>query len=528
MPSASAPRRKRRKIETVRSKWYQLENAAQKEAIVLEVPFRRDFENHPMILNPISYIWGVPTIEKGDSSAPRKRAPRPTIPMGGSRAYNPPRQVAREVSPAPPMRQKPGFMSIPAEVRNKIYRYLVVAREPFILHDKWRRVFTRKKPVINTNIFYLSATIAKEAEYILYGENVFLYRLRDPVDPEAVVDVENMHINYMAEDAEADERVIEDIHDDGTGDEGLPEEGGVERQSDILEDEGYYNVIEDTNIQSNPISRRRVDTHDSTYREQSASLPLRVSKQRKAQRARKARAVENSPRFYIDEVKHLMRHVIIEAERNRSGGSTAALMADAIMVFAQDSHELAQGPHPHAADGMLEEIVSKAVYLQTLTVRVAPVWQGETNFSFINFFDQESRVHKAMHSANCRSLRLELVIRHMIPKDMLSSCDPVQIQIRKAKGYRIIIDRSHRRQLWYLAVERQITSHRGEIAMEREVVMERRSRDSDDLVNKLQAHIRDRCEIYLNTNLKNFEDFQDSLEMTGYHFDFNAGNSNSG
>jgi hypothetical protein len=71
------------------------------------------------------------------------------------------------------------FMGLPAEVREQIYRGLLVSHKPIPVYGSWRRVYQREKPGLDINILMVSKKVFAEARGVMYGENTFLYRLRD-------------------------------------------------------------------------------------------------------------------------------------------------------------------------------------------------------------------------------------------------------------------------------------------------------------------------------------------------------------
>ncbi|KAF4970091.1 hypothetical protein FSARC_2792 [Fusarium sarcochroum] len=72
-----------------------------------------------------------------------------------------------------------GLMDLPAEVREEIYRGLLVSHKPIPVYDGWKRVYQREKPGLHIEILMVNREISMEASGVLYGENTFLYRLRD-------------------------------------------------------------------------------------------------------------------------------------------------------------------------------------------------------------------------------------------------------------------------------------------------------------------------------------------------------------
>jgi hypothetical protein len=68
-----------------------------------------------------------------------------------------------------------GFLSLPGEIRNEIYKYLVVQSEP-ILFDNELQAWTGPRELeINGNILYANKTIYHEASSLLYSLNTFYF-----------------------------------------------------------------------------------------------------------------------------------------------------------------------------------------------------------------------------------------------------------------------------------------------------------------------------------------------------------------
>jgi hypothetical protein len=77
----------------------------------------------------------------------------------------------------------PTFMGIPREIRMKIYRYLLLNEKPITVHGKWKQVHRSNSLSLPTGILSTCKIVHDEACVVLYGENVFVYLLRDPVWP---------------------------------------------------------------------------------------------------------------------------------------------------------------------------------------------------------------------------------------------------------------------------------------------------------------------------------------------------------
>ncbi|KAF6834039.1 hypothetical protein CPLU01_05172 [Colletotrichum plurivorum] len=83
------------------------------------------------------------------------------------------------------------FLRLPTEIRNKIYKLILVADHPVRVQQGWSTVYPRTRPRVTTPILRVSKMVRREATNVLYGENTFLYLLREtaspPVDKEIVV-----------------------------------------------------------------------------------------------------------------------------------------------------------------------------------------------------------------------------------------------------------------------------------------------------------------------------------------------------
>ncbi|KAK7427967.1 hypothetical protein QQZ08_005580 [Neonectria magnoliae] len=119
-----------------------------------------------------------------ESSTPEPRTRRPRV-----------RKPRR--APDPPL---PGFLRLPLEIRDKVYREILVVKFPILVRDGWRRIYARKRPGIDTAILRTSRQLYRETVRVLYGENTFLYRLRDAPSQCPVVNVEELSLNDAKDD----------------------------------------------------------------------------------------------------------------------------------------------------------------------------------------------------------------------------------------------------------------------------------------------------------------------------------------
>ncbi|KAI0457911.1 hypothetical protein F5B21DRAFT_500932 [Xylaria acuta] len=72
------------------------------------------------------------------------------------------------------------FGKLPAEIRDEILRYLLLWPHDIIVFDGWSRVFPRSRPRLNLSILYTCQVLREQGLRILFGENKFVYDLRDP------------------------------------------------------------------------------------------------------------------------------------------------------------------------------------------------------------------------------------------------------------------------------------------------------------------------------------------------------------
>ncbi|KAK1502353.1 hypothetical protein CTAM01_05166 [Colletotrichum tamarilloi] len=86
-----------------------------------------------------------------------------------------------ELEPQPKSRTCP-FLRIPLEIREDIYKYILVADEPIRVHQGWSAVYPRNRVGIRTELIRTCRQVRKEALNTLYGENTFLYLLRDAAE----------------------------------------------------------------------------------------------------------------------------------------------------------------------------------------------------------------------------------------------------------------------------------------------------------------------------------------------------------
>ncbi|KAM0257422.1 hypothetical protein ACHAQJ_004368 [Trichoderma viride] len=171
----------------------------------------------------------------------------------------------------------PTFMGIPREIRLKIYRYLLLTKKAIAVHGGWKQVYRNNNLSLSTGILGACKIVHEEACVILYGENVFLYRLRDPIFSQ--------------------EGILRLATDDD-----LPTDDESESGSEYEDDD------------------------DDGYDDDDDERSLFCSSQKESC-------------INIVKYAHLFRKIAVEAEHNRYSKNTLESMAAAISIFAKQSEE---------------------------------------------------------------------------------------------------------------------------------------------------------------------------------------------
>jgi hypothetical protein len=119
------------------------------------------------------------------------QCPRPSLPPASQFLLKPTRIRIK-------VPKRRSLMDLPAEVREHIYRDLLVSDKPIPVYDRWKRVYQREKPGLDISILMTCKTVFIEARGVLYGENTFLYRLRDAPNPSQVMSNSHELVNNDA------------------------------------------------------------------------------------------------------------------------------------------------------------------------------------------------------------------------------------------------------------------------------------------------------------------------------------------
>ncbi|KAI1485057.1 hypothetical protein F5X96DRAFT_661630 [Biscogniauxia mediterranea] len=75
--------------------------------------------------------------------------------------------------------------TLPTEIRDMIFRYLLLYKRDICVFRGWSLVFPRRKPRLDLAILYTCQVLRQQGLRILFGENTFRYRLRDPSDADS-------------------------------------------------------------------------------------------------------------------------------------------------------------------------------------------------------------------------------------------------------------------------------------------------------------------------------------------------------
>ncbi|KAF5631271.1 hypothetical protein F52700_6976 [Fusarium sp. NRRL 52700] len=119
----------------------------------------------PKNINPIPARYQTRTQQGRRGAIRNHRAPEPRTRLPTRIKVKNPRRLS--------------FMGLPAEVREQIYRGLLLSDNPIHVYDSWRRVYKRKNPGLDISILMVCKRVFVEARGVMYGENTFLYLLRD-------------------------------------------------------------------------------------------------------------------------------------------------------------------------------------------------------------------------------------------------------------------------------------------------------------------------------------------------------------
>ncbi|KAG8666135.1 hypothetical protein FPOAC1_010938 [Fusarium poae] len=154
---------------------------------------------------------------------PPKRKTRPPVNYSLHASLLNHATMSPQPAPAPTLPLRPqassnrSLLEFPVEIREEIYRGLLVSHKPVPVYDGWKRVYAREKPCLDINILMTCKKIFNEAIGVLYGENTFLYRLRDMLTQSHMM----VNIQELAQsNAYVPERGHRETYDDMSDDNG--------------------------------------------------------------------------------------------------------------------------------------------------------------------------------------------------------------------------------------------------------------------------------------------------------------------
>ncbi|KAK4250680.1 hypothetical protein C7999DRAFT_38288 [Corynascus novoguineensis] len=239
------------------------------------------------------------------------------------------------------------FFTLATEIRDKIYRHLLVSPKPIHVQHLWTELARRstrrsrrgegvQETTIDTKILSVCRRTAVEGTRVLYSENTFLYILRDP------------EVVWSATGGRRSQRV--------------------------------------------------------------AGRTQRV--------VGRAQREQEDPSIYLAKYGHLIRHMAIELEPNRTAIEYEKLMSAALETLA-----------PTVADSLPSplRLVCTPIHLHTLTITISPLFESSYHMlsapragnqdvimrqsrylSMVEFFDQGSPVLKALQRLNTDFLRINV------------------------------------------------------------------------------------------------------------------------
>lgn len=305
----------------------------------------------------------------------------------------------------------PSLNDMPTEVRERIFRHLLVRKDPIHVYDGWTKVYRQtrqnrqsrqsqqtkslaEQPVesLQPAILRVCKTFFQEGVPILYGQNRFLYRLRDApiVTAPPPVDVSKLAIDDSTTNDQASETANDDVEHDS--------------DPDYEEEPARFDVVA---RRSNRRGKRKDPSMDGA--------------------------------IHIAKYFSFFRFIIVEAERNRHEEDTMKGMADAINVFVKppvlEQAMASTGPKTNvkgtdsgskrsrkrqrnktATTVGKQDDPSKA-NIHTLTIKVHPRHidydvKGRPTYSFTPFFAGASPVIEAMRALFPQFLRIEVITKH--------------------------------------------------------------------------------------------------------------------
>lgn len=276
-------------------------------------------------------------------------------------------------------------MHMPPEVVTNIMRYLLVGETPVLVFAGWKKTYHRGQPMLHTSILAALKRFYFLGCLVLYGENTFLYRLRDaPLD---VPDLEELN---------RDEEMIE---------EGDASASDAESNYDAGDEEEAAEAEDDS---------------DGEYQPGASG----IGAPRRPRPARCPQVQRTQDRTIdIEKFRPLIRHIIVEAEHNRFSQGQKLNMARAIQAFIPPPKAISPG----SFDPDLRPNIN------TLTIRVWPMLISDTTFSFVDFFAPEGPIVAAVKALECQHLRIEVKARYLVPDGMDQKSKRYRLDMRNLR-----------------------------------------------------------------------------------------------
>jgi hypothetical protein len=442
---------------------------------MLEMPTRNDFIYGYSRLDPKRFRWGPKKEEESRIGRPPKTALHPwvndptddsediasrlrlpkvhtprTLPPPSSSSMPPPPTplppvtVAAVVTSAEPK----DLMVFAAEVRERIWRHLLVSDKAILVHGKWTKV-CRPRRLRNgsdedlTRLELHPAILSTckrffwEAAGVLYGENTFRYRMRD----------------LLAEGPAA----------------GVTEQPSTNAEGSLFVDE----MGEDEDVGSN----------DSDYvDEEEQTVRRRSTRSKKRRRPHDSDSSSDDDDFSqarfepgtINIEKYLprIRHIAVEIEQNRTSPVVMESVANAIKVFS----DRVSSPSKHIRS-------KKQPNIHTLKVIIHPKITDESQdcFTFTDFFTANSPIVAAM-----RALRSQYIHINIMSVFLNSNL----------KNRRLVVDQRPQRAFAFQQDRARGGYPISQWDMSKRAAMRRAISKSSKVLSELDQHIRACCEEY--------------------------------
>ncbi|KAK3365898.1 hypothetical protein B0T24DRAFT_711231 [Lasiosphaeria ovina] len=288
----------------------------------------------------------------------------------------------------------PYFLKIALEIRDKIYRYLLVSRNYIPVSRLWTQVVRRSRIrngdvdiTIDPKILRVCRQTAEEGTRILYSENNFMYLLRDP----EAIPAEVSHLSDGG-NSDSDETLFWIRTTLGTGTRGnFGGRGSAKRQN----------------------MRNRI----------------------------KAATRAHGPLINLNKYGHLIRHMGVELEPNRTGKQYQSLLVRALEALVNTPGLVTTPPSltPMSPVGPWAPINKNKISLNTLTVTISPVFEQNQRtlrdlddeevvvrdgryLSIVKLFSRGSPMIKALKRIDTNFVRINLYAPFVTGDDYIERC----------------------------------------------------------------------------------------------------------